>query len=465
MRKLFLLASVFLMALFACDRKIEDLDPLNNTSINKVISDKIELADTNNINYQTINTYANARFGKTKGNTVKIDAVKLDNDTLAYIVNYGEGWELLAADDRYTPVLAKGEGAYDLDRLNPGQKIWLETELFNIKAVREGALVISTDEIKRNRNFWKKLRGPLSKTKADGDPIEDNQYWELVEIIDYDYEIESTGHLIESKWGQVWPWNTFIPYIEGNSGDRCKAGCVGVAGAQLLKFLHSDISKPATFYTSGTVIGDKDNWTFNFSNPSASAWNNMALNAFDSPSRTDQSALLIAWVANQVETEFDENTSTTNNTWNMLKNLFSDLNITYLVSDYDNMMNHISYYLMNKQQPCIIGASRNKIGLGDLIIDYRNSHVWLIDGYRKEIIYKKYIYQWTSQTDNHLYEYGEIREEIETEEEGYLLMNWGASGQHDSSLYASGPSATWQITVEGEEYHYKYNRKIIYDFN
>ena len=64
----------------------------------------IELSDNNKISDNLVHKYANARFGNTKGNTIKIDVVKKDIDTLAYIVNYGNGWELLAADDRYTPI-------------------------------------------------------------------------------------------------------------------------------------------------------------------------------------------------------------------------------------------------------------------------------------------------------------------------------------------------------------------------
>lgn len=458
-----LLLGIILLVLFACDEKVDKIDdmPLGTSNIIQQVS----LDENHYVTYQIANVYANAHFGKTKGKTISIEPIIEGRDTLAYIVNYDNTWELLAADTRYTPILAKGYGKYNLDELSSGQKTWLEAELYNIKAVRDGELVVDEKEMRRNHQFWKKICGPQFTTKAEGDPTEDNLYWELIEIIDYDYVIENTGHLVETQWGQDWPWNAYIPYVEGNSGDRCKAGCVGVAGAQLLKFLSGSISKPVETYTNGVIIGDKDNWTFSYSNLSPSAWNNMALNRYESTSRINQSALLIAWVANQIDTDFGESSSTTTDTWDELKDLLSELEISYLYSDYDNMLNHISYYLINRRQPCIIGASRNKIGIGDITINYKNGHVWLIDGYYRETFYKKYIYQWTSRTDNHLYEYGEIKEEIESEQDAYLLMNWGAEGQHDNALYASGPNATWQIVVNGETKHYRYNRNIIYDFN
>ena len=58
------------------------------------------------------------------------------HDTLAYVVNYGTGWELLSGDERYTPILAMGEGIYDFEELNPGQKIWLESEMEIIQAIK-----------------------------------------------------------------------------------------------------------------------------------------------------------------------------------------------------------------------------------------------------------------------------------------------------------------------------------------
>lgn len=44
-------------------------------------------------------------------------------------------------------------------------------------------------------------------------------------------------------------------------------------------------------------------------------------------------------------------------------------------------------------------------------------------------------------------------------------MNWGASGDYDNSLYAAGPNATWEIVVDDNNHHYRYNRNILYDFN
>lgn len=452
MRNKILLSFVLISMIFISCEKCEITDVNNSDSF-------MGSTEVHNVNYDIINQYANARFVRTKTNTIKVDAIKMGNDTLAYIINHDSGWELLAADDRYVPILAKGEGVYDLEGLNLGQKVWLESELCNIKAVKEGVLTIDDAEIKRNQNFWKKLSGPKSRTKAEGDPVEDNQYWELVEIIDYDYEVETTGHLVNTKWGQDTPWNRYIPYVEGNIGARCLVGCVSVAGAQLLNFLHYDISKPVNFYTSGVFSGDKDNYTSSFGNPSAGAWTSMAKDSLDFTRSFDQAALLMAWVAYEIRSDFGED-GTEANTSN-LRNVLSNLGITFLSSDYDNMTNDISYYLKTKRQPCILSAYRNKISVGGSTLYYSGGHVWLVDGYYTDKFYTKYVYRWTSQTDNHLYEYNEIREEIEVTEQDYLLMNWGWDGRGDNSLYATGSNATWQV----DDKHYRFNRNIIYNFN
>ena len=300
------------------------------------------------------------------------------------------------------------------------------------------------------------MKGPQIITRAEGDPEEDNQYWELVEIIDCDYEEETTGHLVDTQWGQNGPWNNFIPYKSGNSGERCLAGCMAVAGAQLFRHLHFDIGKPMECYTGGVFSGDRNGFSAEFTNPSSVAWSDMALNKVDFFKNYDLSALMVAWVAYKVLPDllrFD--TDQTAGSIIKMKNLLDDLGITYTEDDYDDMENHISFYLVNRHQPCLVTANTTMIPLP------RTGHAWLIDGYCKETFYYKYIYRWTSRTDNHLYEYDERKEEIEKVTYKYILMNWGYEGLGDNTKYAASVNADWQV----ERDDYEYNRRIIYNFD
>lgn len=414
-----------------------------------------EFTETHDVSDDIINLYANARFSKTKGKTIKVEALKVNNDTLAYIVNHDNGWELLAADERYTPVLAKGDGIYDLEKLNPGQKIWLELELFNIKAVKTGNIVIDNDEVKKNKHFWEKLKGPSSLTKAEGDPTEDNLYWELVDIREMVGTTTTSGHMLKTQWGQDFPWNSCVPYASSAPDTLCKAGCVAVSGAQMLYYLHEKLNKPATFYTTGNCSGTDDNYTFTFSNNNAYAWNNMALSiATIDLNKWHQSAILIGWVG--WKAGLDYGLKSTSGHTEDLKDVFAEIGISSTYGDYDR---NIAWSSLLKDMPIVVNSSATKkYTLG--IPSYHDAHSWVIDGYSIVENKYEYVYEWTSETDNHLYEYGEQKVEVITETTNYIQMNWGYDGKGDNSLY--NPGSNWYET--NNSLTYQYRKKMLYDF-
>lgn len=407
----------------------------NETLIKKFSSYDVTLPE--------VEKYAYAKYGNTKGDLIGIEALVRDSDTLGYVLNYGEGWEVLSGDKRCTPILAKGDGHYLFDSLIPPQKIWFESELEKIGAIKDGYGVQTKSGPSEGELFWQRINAPTSLTKAEGDPIEDNQYWELVEIIDWDYDVYTTGHLIQTKWGQEYPWNMYCP-IDTETNDTCVAGCWPVAGAQLLYFLHYNINKP-------------------LSAPLTTSWDNMAINAYDHQRSKLQSAALISWVGENMNVNYGvEGTSGSMNKFSSFIDdipslLSNEAQITFKKHNYDNMDNDISYYLSNRRQPCIVRAHTNEI----LGIPAGDGHAWLIDGYRVETYTHKYIYTWTSRTDNHLYEYGEIKEEYIETDYRYIMMNWGYDGYGDNNLYSPSINADWTIS----SYNFKYSKKIMYDFN
>ena len=422
----------------------------NETLIKKFNSYDVTLSE--------VEKYAYAKYGNTKGDLIDIEALVRDSDTLGYVLNYGEGWEVLSGDKRCTPIMAKGDGHYLFDSLIPPQKIWFESELEKIGAIKDGYGVQTKSGPSEGELFWQRINAPTSLTKAEGDPIEDNQYWELVEIIDWDYDVYTTGHLIQTKWGQGSPWNQFCPY-DIQTENQCVAGCWPVAGAQLLYFLHYNLNKPSQFYNSCVSIGYTDACSVDFGNSSLDSWDRMAKNTNDINRQTSNSAILIRWVGENMGVSYGLNE--TGGTINQFKSVLNNISITYSVDNFEDMDRDISYYLITKGQPCIIRAHTNEI----LGIPAGVGHAWIIDGYQIDTYTKKYVYQWTSRKDNHLYEYGEIREEfVETEYE-YLLMNWGWNGFGDNGKYSPSVNGDWIINNPPDTYNFKYSKKIIYDFN
>lgn len=408
----------------------------------------------NDVTRDLVDIYANARFGKTKGNTIKVEPILRDNDTLAYILNYGKGWELVAGDERYTPIVAKGEGVYDLKNLNAGQSIWLESELERVKAVKNNLLIPSEEDRVRNKRFWDRIRGPKNITKAEGDPVEG---WELVEV--YERSItETSNHILQTKWGQFSPWNECVP-VSRNTNSRSAAGCVAVAGAQILKYLHDKLGKPATFFTEGSCTGYINNPTYIFANPSADAWSNMALSA-DSNSSINSSerqvAILIGWIGREVDMAYGGGSSAAPS--DSLKALLSRLSINSQYVAYN--ASSVYSQLMNEMPVYVEARFTSNANLS-------NAHAWVIDGYRTDTCEYEYIYRYTEHGSPYN-EYGEEKSEFEYEINKYLLMNWGY-GSVDEALYSTSDDATWTYVHIDEssnrtDYPYRYHKKVIYDF-
>lgn len=385
--------------------------------------------------------YANAKFGKTKGSAIIIDPVCVDNDTLAFILNYGEGWELISGDENYTPIIAKGDGTFIVENLNPGQKVWLDLELETIRAVKNNQMVLDSSEVRKNNDFWKRIKTHSGvSTKAEGDP---DQGWELIEIIEIGAERNGSGHLIKTQWGQRYPWNQVVPY--GDINNRCVAGCVAVAGAQMLKFLHDTLGKPATFYTMGECLGSITSPLYTFGNLSLDAWNNMALTSQDQSSHLYQSALLIGWVGKEIGTNYSISASSAQSV--NLKGLLEDLSIHCNFGTYnsDIVLDHL-----RQGWPLYIEAyTQSEVG-----------HAWIIDGYEKVTTEYRYIYEFQDR-DAPYNEYGEIKYETVYESNNYILMNWGWNNRIDNTCYTIYSGSGWN---EGG-YTFVNNKRIMYNFN
>lgn len=441
---------------------IASCSTLTPSSDNETLIKKFNSYD---VTLPEVEKYAYAKYGNTKGDLIDIEALVRDSDTLGYVLNYGEGWEVLSGDKRCTPILAKGDGHYLFDSLIPPQKIWFESELEKIGAIKDGYGVQTKSGPSEGELFWQRINAPTSLTKAEGDPIEDNQYWELVEIIDWDYDVYTTGHLIQTKWGQEYPWNMYCPgpALSMPSSNAYPAGCAPVAGAQLLYFLHYRMNKPQSFYQA--IQGSPESPIF--SGLSMYTWDDMAIDRSEVDIKDHHlSARLIRWVGKKIDVDYNEvgTDGKISKFESFLEEMHTDLGgsqLTFKRDDYDDMERDISYYLRTRNQPCVVFARKNQT----MGVPSGPGHAWLIDGYRTATTTQKYVYRWTSRTDNHLYDYGEIREEyIETEYE-YILMNWGWEDANDNYLYSPNIGHDWIIQTDEGPVHYQYGVEVFYDFN
>lgn len=434
MKKFLLLISF--LAIFSCEK--------NNPSVLTNLDNDISV-NSNKVSISEVNKYVKAKYGKSNTKSqLTVRAIKYLNDTTIFVVNHAEGWELLAADRRYSPILAKGQGYFNYQENNPARATWLANEsecIYNM---------LNNTEFKDtsiSNNFWGyiQLSNKSLMTKVEGDPIEDNKYWELIEIEDYDYSTKSKGHLIQTKWDQTDPWNQYV-YIDPETAIPCPAGCVALSASQMLYFLHHRLNKPLSI--SPLFAFDNNIKHFREYNSTLS-FSNMALDISNSNINSRKKvAALISTLGYMLNTNYnaDGSSSATYRIKNVYKTNFN------INSSYDNYSRSTVLNQIYNNMPVIVKATT---GTGV----FSEGHSWIIDGSVTETLTQRYTYKWTSKRYNDLYEYGETKQEFVTNSTTYLLMNWGWGGLSDNSWYSL--NGYW---TDNEGDVYSSNIKILYDF-
>lgn len=240
-----------------------------------------------------------------------IEPLAYNGDTLLYIVNYKEnkGWKIVSGDRRTTSILASAaDGVFKLKEINPGVGNWLIELADNISVLKQAG---KQDTTMGDFTLWKNIdKLQESQVKSDSkstldktlnqDEDDSNGYWELYNITSTSLPTTQVGPLLQTKWGQNNPWNTCVPTGK-NTTDRCVIGCVAVAGAQTLHYLHYNIGVPVNAYTVGSCDGYSDSkddhvYGFRFSDATSTAWDNMALHLRDFSKSFDLSGILMGWV-------------------------------------------------------------------------------------------------------------------------------------------------------------------------
>ena len=135
-------------------------------------------------------------------------------DYYVFNVSNGEGFVIIAGDDRVKPILAYSTtGQYDPDNVADGFRFTLDGFREEIQYVREHNLAATPDIVAEWRSVEK--TGSLnrgSQTRA------------------------VVGPLCQTIWNQNFPWNSQCPEDPEGSGGHVYAGCVATAMGQVMKF-------------------------------------------------------------------------------------------------------------------------------------------------------------------------------------------------------------------------------------
>jgi hypothetical protein len=147
-------------------------------------------------------------------NMVSVAANRNATDYYVFNVSNGEGFVIVAADDRVKPILAYSTtGQFDPNNVSEGFQFTLDGFREEIQYVREHNLSATPDIIAEWRSVNEK--GSLNRG---------NQTRAIV------------GPLCQTLWNQNFPWNSQCPEDEEGSGGHVYAGCVATAMGMVMKF-------------------------------------------------------------------------------------------------------------------------------------------------------------------------------------------------------------------------------------
>ncbi len=506
MKKKFLFACTLCIALIYGCQQIELSDDTAQ------LEDNLEAAD--DINYSVSLRSATYFVQNVEDNELNaIEPIVYGLDTLLYIANFKDGWQVISGDKRTDPVLASDSigslSANDLD--NPGVATWLNDMADRILSIKKTNPIVAIDE---NIKLWTLVDkasffteeelsnyyqangiSASSNLKVAIEPIdgEPRLVRRLVSVTSTPYTTTAQrGPLMQTRWGQGDPWNdNNVPYgWDGSAWVECPTGCTAVAMAQIIYYAHYQLNKPTGLYhtvTSTGYIRDSENYSVQFSrsayNANSPRWDLMPLSRSDWSRLSNSSYVgdLMADIGNRVGMSYSASGS---GAWPSTSG-FSYYSLSSQKADYSYST---VYTQLNRNMPILMVAYAGKETyknwfLGKTHTRYVDGHSWVIDGYRKKSKTYTYTYVWelvdgelpimAMDTSNPYYEepgsslksasdaYPGKREiETRTTTSTYLLMNWGWNGSYNSGEYATGSSSIW--TAAG--YDFQYKKTMFYNY-
>lgn len=367
-----------------------------------------------------------------------------EGDTVMFVAQDDNGWELYSGDSRYPlHVMKCPEGNFDIDLIQQP----LKDEILEIAAyihnIKETNALLPDDE------SWSWLH-PDFEEEDDilalaNDEIPDygNGKWVLIEIVDKGTEVEDMPHLCQTIWGQGTPWNACIPFdLSMSDRNHSLVGCVPVAVAQYAYFLHFKDGVPANA-PSACTYNSALNW-YTFSGFNSISWNQMAKHRNESG--TGIAAAFLGYVASKIVNKNDFSYETTTS---YLKDAIAKYLQTATNKQYEflNYADNLKGRLVTEIKSGYPVLARGSLSITDDGQIQEIGHAFIIDSYRKETIKTEYVYGWDGKTvsgrdpntynlDGTVAVYGIQKRDFQTSTKEYFRMNWGRDGAGNNVLYS-----------------------------
>lgn len=398
----------------------------------------IELTQSSAVNYKNctssllnstkvttvhLDTYLKVCKGitETRCESITIDPILNETDTVMYLVNYPEGgWEVLSADIRAPKVMVMcEEGNITIEELasNTAEE-YLYDAMGNLISYLHNNPEIDIEY----EDNWNDITYQIENNKT-----REIESWVLIGTnVLTDTELKQ-DHLLNTKWGvgDIYydsKWNINAPRVSTSSLARCPVGSIPVAVSQILYYLHYKLGTPATFcndFEVGTYISNDQSYAIILpyeiwgSQIQSDDWNNMPLE-FDTDLYTDEqyklvsSLMVYAGYSMQAVYTPDRTMVQTNK----IKPFFTSQGINCSSPSSFNW-EIVSDEIFDRQMPVMVEVYTNN----------NYSEYTIIDGilyYLKEVE-KRYV--WNSISGP------KYKTVIETDSKNMVCFNWGLSGR------------------------------------
>ena len=167
-----------------------------------------------------------------------------EGNTLAYAVQYSQGWDVVSGDKRLPPVMVKSE--VDTFDINTSGVLPLLNYIENFQSNATGEILKVWSVLEPKQTSYAMSRSLNDKMtvgmwrpviESEGDAGDEDAGYS------FDTDYTDTGHLIKTTWWQRAPWDEFTPYING----KTPVGCEAVAIGQIIYFFRENNPREVTF--------------------------------------------------------------------------------------------------------------------------------------------------------------------------------------------------------------------------
>lgn len=473
-----LLCLFYFVFAFSCSSKgtlslpenyLSNYSALTKVAIEQGIQDEYYVTDNDLQNYVKFRILE----GKYKGQSVVLSSISpicWDSIPCLYVLQYERGFEIVSADKRSpVPIARNSRGVFsecdDPDGFG-GHLSLMASEIFlSLKGLLPAASQGEEENIQGSLDFWLLInaQAPLISNNRLGSISEEANrgghvpqgFWEMV-IAESEEEVyDSIPHLTTTTWYQTSIYNLYCPEDRDtlNHIERCPAGCVAIAGAQMLYFLHNKDGVPTTSPSEGSCTGYVYDHSYaqNFWNYSISTWGSMSPRDWSDTC----AALLVGDVGKRLHMDYAWDGSEAS-TEDLVAEVFSPYgwNCVYV----DNYNSSIIVSSLQSGYPVVCAGHREVRGVE------KRGHAFLVDRYKRTRTRTRITWQWIDldgdPTNNPILLPPDDEFTYSSPHISYYGMNWGQSAIASNNTWCS-LSGVWQY---GSLSPYIYNRRMIYDF-